>query len=163
SLKFVQAVAAAPGIGLNSRADDLSAAMHAIRSGEALAAVYIPENFARDVAACRRPQGSVFYNSPVMTPGHAAAKAPHGCGQSATAAVAASGPARPRTIGSLVVEQYVLTNPALNYAQFLLRAVLPTVLHVVIGISAAYVVGSEFARRSLRTWLRCAGGRPLVA
>src|SRR5262249_58962459 len=24
-------------------------------------------------------------------------------------------------------------------------------------------VGSEFARRSLRTWLRCAGGSPLVA
>ena len=35
--------------------------------------------------------------------------------------------------GPLVVEQYVLTNPALNYAQFLLRAVLPTVLHVVIA------------------------------
>jgi ABC-2 type transport system permease protein len=36
--------------------------------------------------------------------------------------------------GSLVVEQYVLINPALNYAGFLLRAVMPTTLHVVIGI-----------------------------
>ena len=39
--------------------------------------------------------------------------------------------------GPLVVEQYVLTNPALNYAQFLLRAILPTVLHVVIAIAPA--------------------------
>ncbi|HTO83709.1 MAG TPA: ABC transporter permease [Methylomirabilota bacterium] len=162
SLRFVQAVAAAPGIGLNSRANDLSTAMHAIRSGEALAAVYIPENFARDVAAGRRPQISVFYNGQFMTPGNAASRALQDAVQAATAA-SSNGAKQPRTIGSLVVEQYVLTNPALNYAQFLLRAILPTVLHVIVGISGAYVVGSEFARRSLRTWLRCAGGRPLVA
>ena len=55
--------------------------------------------------------------------------------------------------GPLVVEQYVLTNPALNYAQFLLRAILPTVLHIVIAISAGYAVGSEFGARSVREWL----------
>jgi ABC-2 type transport system permease protein len=163
SLQFVQAIAAAPGIGLHSRANDLTAAMHAIRSGEALAAAYIPENFARDLAAGRRPQISLFYNTQFMTPGNAASKALQDAVQAGIAAVASNGSAQPRTVGSLVVEQYVLTNPALNYAQFLLRAVLPTVLHVIIGISAGYVVGSEFSRRSLRTWLRCAGGRPLVA
>jgi ABC-2 type transport system permease protein len=65
--------------------------------------------------------------------------------------------------GSLVVEQYVLTNPALNYAAFLLRAVMPTTLHVIIGIATAYAVGTEFSRHSRRGWLRCAGGRPLIA
>jgi ABC-2 type transport system permease protein len=163
SLQFVQAIAAAPGIGLHSRANDLTAAMHAIRSGEALAAAYIPENFGRDLAAGRRPQISLFYNTQFMTPGNAASKALQDAVQGAIAAVTSNGSAQPRTVGSLVVEQYVLTNPALNYAQFLLRAVLPTVLHVIIGISAAYVVGSEFSRRSLRAWLRCAGGRTLVA
>ena len=57
--------------------------------------------------------------------------------------------------GPLVVEQYVLTNPALNYAQFLLRAILPTVLHIVIAIAGGYAVGSEFGSRNLR---RMAGG-----
>ena len=65
--------------------------------------------------------------------------------------------------GGLVVEQYVLTNPALNYAQFLLRAVLPTILHVVTAISAGYAVGSEFSSRSRRAWLATAGGSPLAA
>ena len=65
--------------------------------------------------------------------------------------------------GALVVEQYVLTNPALNYAGFLLRAVMPTTLHVVIGIATAYAIGTEFSRRSRRAWLRCAGGSPLIA
>jgi ABC-2 type transport system permease protein len=62
-----------------------------------------------------------------------------------------------------VVEEYVLTNPALSYAQFLLRAILPHVLHVVVAISAGYAVGSELSRRSLRAWLRAAGGSPLAA
>jgi hypothetical protein len=71
----------------------------------------------------------------------------------------------PRTIGSgpLTVEEYVLTNPALNYAGFLLRAVMSTMRHVVIAIAACYAVGTEFSRRSRRAWLHCAGGSPLIA
>jgi hypothetical protein len=118
SLQFVQAIAAAPGIGLHSRTNDLTAAMHAIRSGAALAAAYIPGNFGRDLAAGRRPQISLFYNTQFMTPGNAASKALQDAVQGGIAAVAAKGSTQPRTIGSLVVEQYVLTNPALNYAQF---------------------------------------------
>ncbi len=54
-------------------------------------------------------------------------------------------------------------NPGRNYAQFLLRALLPVVLHIVIAIAAGYAVGSEFRRRSMRAWLQCAGGNPVVA
>ena len=57
----------------------------------------------------------------------------------------------------------MLVNPARNYAQFLLRTLLPMVLHVVIAVSAGYAVGSEFRRRSIRVWLACAGGNPIVA
>ena len=57
----------------------------------------------------------------------------------------------------------MLVNPEKNYAQFLLRALLPTVIHMVIALAAGYAVGSEFRRRSMRTWLACAGGNPIVA
>ena len=62
--------------------------------------------------------------------------------------------------GVLVAEHYVLSNPALNFAQYLLRAVLPTVLHVVVAIASGSAIGSEFSRRSKRAWMRAAGGRP---
>src|SRR5262249_53915942 len=39
----------------------------------------------------------------------------------------------------------------------------PMVIHVIIAIAAGYAVGSEFRRRSMRTWLACAGGNPVVA
>src|SRR5208337_4549877 len=99
-----------------------------------------------------------------FTPGNIASGALTSAVSAATADLPASGGATAGyQPGPLVVEQYVLTNPALNYAQFLLRAILPMVLHVVIAITGGYAVGSEFGRRSLRAWLRAAGGSPLTA
>lgn len=165
SLSLVQAIDASAGVRVTGRADDLAAATRAIRSGAAIAAARIPENFERDVIAGRRPRVEVFYNTQFMTPGNVAGKAVHDAIDAAAAALAPSrrAAARPGAFGALVVEQYVTTNPALSYTQFLLRAVLPTVLHVVIAIGTGYAVGSEFGRRSRRAWLRCAGGSPLVA
>ncbi len=54
-------------------------------------------------------------------------------------------------------------NPQKNYAQFLLRALLPMIIHVVITLAAGYSVGSEFRRRDAREWLESAGGDPVAA
>jgi ABC-2 type transport system permease protein len=165
SMIYVQAVASAPAVTVAERSDDLNGAMHAIRSGEAIAAVYIPPDFERDLIARKRPQIIVFYNRQFFTPGNNAASALSSAINAATASLPPTSPAGSAAFapGSLVVEQYVLTNPALNYAQFLLRAVLPAVLHVVVAIAGGYAVGSEFSRRSLNAWLRAAGGSPLAA
>ena len=144
----------------------MTSAMHAIRSGDAIAAVYIPENFERDLVDRKRPQIVVLYNRQYFTPGNSASAAHfqrHRRGHGDVAGHLARGRRNRSRRGSLVVEEYVLTNPALNYAQFLLRAILPHVLHVIVAIAAGYAVGSEFSRRSRRAWLRAAGGSPLAA
>jgi ABC-2 type transport system permease protein len=163
SRMFVEQVAASPNLGIVERPGDLASATHAIRSGEAIAAVYIAANFERDLKAGRRPQVVAFYNQQFLT---AAGVASSGLSESLAAAVenaAARGARQPVRIGSLVAETIVLVNPARNYAQFLLRALLPMVLHVVIALAAGYAVGSEFHRRSMRAWLACAGGNPIIA
>src|SRR5436190_19440754 len=162
---FVEPVAASPSLGIVERPGDLASAARAIRSGEAIAAVYIAANFERDLKAGRRPQVVAFYNQQFLT---AAGVASSGLSDSLSAAVekaasAARGAPQAARIGSLVAETIVLVNPARNYAQFLLRALLPMVLHVVIALAAGYAVGSEFHHRSMRTWLACAGGNPIVA
>jgi ABC-2 type transport system permease protein len=159
---FVQTVAAAPGIAVVKRGDDLGAAARSIRAGEATAAIYLPPEFERDLRAGRRPHTVGFYNTQYFTPGNSASKS---ISDAINAAISAVAPLTAATATAhagesppgLVPEEYVLTNPALNYAAFLLRAVLPTVLHVVIAISAAYAVGSEFRRRSLRAWWQLSG------
>jgi ABC-2 type transport system permease protein len=163
SLIYVQSIASAPGVTVAERSSDMRSAMEAIRSGDAIAAVYFPENFERDLLARKRPQVVSLYNRQYFTPGNNAASAIQNAISAATAALprqADSGGYKP---GALVAEQYVLSNPALNFAQFLLRAVLPTVLHVVTAIAGGYAVGSEFSQRSKRAWMRAAGDRPLVA
>jgi ABC-2 type transport system permease protein len=163
SLLYVQAIASAPGVTVAERSADMTSAMQAIRSGDAIAAVYIPENFGRDLFARKRPQMVTLYNRQYFTPGNSAASAISSAVSAATATLPHEGDSGGYKPGALVAEQYVLSNPALNYAQFLLRAVLPTVLHVVVAIAGGYAVGSEFSQRSKRAWMRAAGGRPLVA
>src|SRR5262249_30051085 len=163
SRAFVEQVAASPGLEIVERAGDLASAVRAIRSGEAISALYVPADFERDLNGGRRPQVVAFYNQQFLT---AAGIASSGLSDSLTAAVRrAVVPGAPKAarIGSLVAETIVLVNPERNYAQFLLRTLLPMVIHVIIALSAGYAVGSEFRRRSMRTWLACAGGDPVVA
>ena len=127
-----------------------------------VAAELSPED---DLKAERRPQVVSFYNQQFLT---AAGVASSGLSDSLGAAVrdaasAARGAPKAARIGSLVAETIVLVNPQRNYAQFLLRALLPMVLHVIVTLAAGYSVGSEFRRRSMRNWLACAGGNPIVA
>src|SRR5262249_24486782 len=165
SRMFVERVAASPSLSIVERPGDLASAASAIRAGKAIAAVYIPADFERDLKAGRRPQVVAFYNQQFLT---AAGIASSGLSDSLASAVdsaasAAGGTPEASRIGSLVAETIVLVNPAPNYARFLPRALLPMVLHVVIALAAGYAVGSEFHRRSMRTWLACAGGNPIVA
>jgi ABC-2 type transport system permease protein len=163
SRAFIEQVTASPYLAVVERAPDLVSASRAIRAGKAIAAVYIPPDFERDLKADRRPQVVAFYNQQYLT---AAGVATSGLSDSLEAAVrSAAGHPAPTAAhtGPLVAETIVLVNPERNYAQFLLRALLPTVLHVVIAIAAGYSVGSEFRRRSVRAWLACAGGDPIVA
>src|SRR5215470_7853422 len=144
SRAYVERLAASPNLSIVERSGDLASAAQAIRSGGALAAVYIAANFERDLKAGRRPQVVAFYNQQYLT---AAGIAASGLSDSLAAATSSAvAPAAPKAsrIGSLVAESIVLVNPERNYAQFLLRALLPVVLHVVIALGAGYSVGSEF-------------------
>src|SRR4051794_30475511 len=105
SANFIQAVSAAPGVDVASRSSDLTDAMHAIRSGEAIAVVYIPENFERDVLAGRRPQIVCFYNKQFFTPGNIAANAIQAAVANAAAALPRqAGAARAFAPGTLIIE-----------------------------------------------------------
>ncbi len=149
STGVIQQIAAAPGLRVSQRGESLTTATRAIRSGEAIAAVYIPVKFEHDLLAGLRPQIIGFYNTQYFTPGNIASK---GLRDAISAAAASLSPLHDRRLqpvgsGPVVIEEYVLTNPAVNYAAFLLRAVMPTTLHVVIAIATSYAVGTEFSNR----------------
>src|ERR1700738_2183325 len=165
SRALVEYVAASPSLQIIDRAGTLSTAVRDIRSGKAISAIYIPPDFERDLKAERRPQVVGFYNQQFLTP---SGIAPPALSVPLPAAPPAPAPAKraapaPASIGTLASETIALVNPQKNYAQFLLRALLPTIIHVVITLAAGYSVGSEFRRRDARAWLESAGGGPVVA
>ena len=158
-------VAASPSLRIVDRSGNLSSAVQDIRSGKAISAIFIPPDFERDLKAQRRPQIVGFYNQQFLT---AAGIASSGLSDALSAAANVAAPATraapgPASTGTLTAETIALVNPQKNYAQFLLRALLPTIIHVVITLAAGYSVGSEFRRRDARAWLESAGGNPLVA
>jgi ABC-2 type transport system permease protein len=165
SRALVEYVAASPSLHIVDRAGTLSTAVRDIRSGKAISAIYIPPDFERDLKAERRPQVVGFYNQQFLT---AAGIASSGLSDALSAAASVAAPAKrtapaPASIGTLAGETIALVNPQKNYAQFLLRALLPMIIHVVITLAAGYSVGSEFRRRNAREWLESAGGDPVVA
>jgi ABC-2 type transport system permease protein len=165
SRALVEYVAASPSLRIVDRSGTLSTAVQDIRSGKAISAIYIPPHFERDLKSESRPQVVGFYNQQFLT---AAGIASSGLSDTLSAAARAAAPAKraapaPSSIGTLVGETIALVNPQKNYAQFLLRALLPMIIHVVITLAGGYAVGSEFRRRSTREWLESAGGDPVVA
>ena len=165
SRALVEYVAASPSLKIVDRSGTLSTAVQDIRSGKAISAIHIPPDFERDLKAQRRPQVVGFYNQQFLT---AAGIASSGLSDALSAAAAVAAPAKraapaPASMGTLATETIALVNPQKNYAQFLLRALLPTIIHVVITLAAGYSVGSEFRRRDARAWLESAGGDPVVA
>jgi ABC-2 type transport system permease protein len=162
---LVEYVAASPSLKIVDRSGTLSTAAQDIRTGKAISAIYIPPDFERDLKAQRRPQVVGFFNQQFLT---AAGIASSGLSDVLSAAASAAAPAKraapaPTSIGTLAGETIALVNPQKNYAQFLLRALLPMIIHVVITLAAGYSVGSEFRRRDARAWLESAGGEPVVA
>ena len=165
SRALVEYISASPSLQIVGRSGTLSSAVHDIRSGRAISSVFIPSHFESDLKAGRRPQVIGFYNQQFLTSSGIASS---GLSDALSAAAAVAAPASraapaPASLGRLTSETIALVNPQKNYAQFLLRALLPTIIHVVITLAAVYSVGSEFRRRDRRGWMESAGGDPVVA
>ena len=155
SRAFVEQVAASPNLSIVQRTGDLASAARAIRAGDAIAAVYIPANFERDLKAERRPQVIAFYNQQFLTAAGVATTGLTDSLSAATRSVAERAAPKAARIGSLVPESIALVNPGRNYAQFLLRALLPVVVHIIVVLAATTADASARLRSRSATGSSC--------
>ncbi|UVK38758.1 ABC transporter permease [Mesorhizobium sp. AR10] len=113
---FVDAICSAPGIRVTMRCRKLCEAEAEVRSGKAVASVYIPEHLERDLARGRLPHVTVFFNKQVFA-ARTMTSNPLRAAVSAAIADLEAGPhSGAFTSGPLVVEQYVAPNPMVTYA-----------------------------------------------
>ena len=133
-----------PELEIIARLPNLTEAKRAISAGQVYGAVLISEHTERDLLSGQQPEIITFYNNQMLTTGGIVSRAANAAvgtfsvgisiqvreshGQVAYEAIASKNP--------IPLQRSPLFNPALDYTQFLLSAVMPAVLQIFICASA---------------------------
>jgi ABC-2 type transport system permease protein len=166
SHQLIRMVDATPDAAVVASVNDLGEGRRMILSGEIRGLLMLPRNLERDVLAGRRPEAVFFYNTQTLTVGNLVLRGVSAAVNSAEAGVQLSlrtAQGEPIDIAQealtpVPVQTHALFNPTLNYAHFLLAALLPGVLQIVIVTSSAFAVGLDAETRYRFRVLRRLGG-----
>lgn len=151
SRQVVRMIDATSGVKVARRLPNLTEAKEELLSGKIYAVVLLPDNIERDLLAGRRPELVTLYNNQLLTIGGIVVRATAGAFNTFGAAAAAQAlvangeileEAR-QAIVPIPIQQNPLFNPALDYTQFLLAALIPAVLQIFITASAALSVARD--------------------
>ncbi|MDO1583338.1 ABC transporter permease [Rhizobium oryzicola] len=167
SRSIIRTIDATPDTAVVINVSDLSEARRLILSGQVHGVLMIRDNLERDVFAGRRPEVVFFYNTQTLTAGNLTLRGVNAAlagveggirlslrtshGEPVDIAQAALSP--------IPVQINPLFNPTMNYSHFLLAALLPAVLQIIVVTSTAYAVGRDVeTRHRLRVLRRLGGG-----
>ena len=145
SRQIVRLIDATPEVAVTAEVPTLAEGRQLLIDGRAYAVVLIPPNTDRDVMAGRQPEVAFFYNYQMLTPGSLAARAISGALQTVAAGISiearvargADVDSATAAVNPIPVRQSQLFNPSLDYIQFLLAAIFPTVLQIFVATTAA--------------------------
>jgi ABC-2 type transport system permease protein len=148
------------------RAGDLAEGRGMILSGKIHGLLMLPLNLQRDVFAGRRPEVVFFYNTQTLTTGNLTVRGINAALPTAAAGIRLSlrtAQGQPLDIAQadlqpIPVQTHALFNPTLNYAYFLLTALIPSVLQVIMVTTSSYSVGLDVETPHRLRILRSLGG-----
>lgn len=151
SRTIIRTVDATPDTAVAANVSDLSEGRHLILSGKVHGLLMLPRNLERDVFAGRRPEVVFFYSTQTLTTGNLTLRGVNAAVPSVAAGIKISlrtAEGQPLDIAQaaitpIPVQVNPLFNPTLNYAHFLLAALMPAVLQIVIVVTMAYSVGLD--------------------
>ncbi len=160
-----------PELTVTAQLPTLAAAKQSLLAGKVYGILLIPEHAERDVLSGTAPEIVTFYNNQMLTVGGIVARATgtaigtFSVGLSVQMRQARGQSTEDALIGvtPIPIQQSPLFNPALDYTQFLLATVMPTVLHIFICVSAVLCIARD--RHSLGGMARLVrlGGTPIRA
>ncbi|MEH2569193.1 ABC transporter permease [Bradyrhizobium sp. AZCC 2289] len=173
SRTVVRMVDATPDAAVDVHVGELAAGRQLIQSGQIYGLLMLPKDLQRDVFAGRRPEVVFFYNTQKMTSGNIVLRGVSNAVPTAAAGIRLSlrtEQGQPADVAQadltpIPVQTNALFNPTLNYVHFLLAALLPSLLQIVIVTTSSYSAGMDIeTNHRLRILRRLGGGLwPAVA
>jgi ABC-2 type transport system permease protein len=173
SRTVIRMVDATPDAAVEVHVGELAAGRQLIRSGQIYGLLMLPKDLQRDVFAGRRPEVVFFYNTQKMTSGNIVLRGVNNAVPTAAAGIRLSlrtEQGQPADVAQadltpIPVQTNALFNPTLNYVHFLLAALLPSLLQIVIVTTSSYSAGMDIeTNHRLRILRRLGGGLwPAVA
>src|SRR6266436_7514945 len=167
SRSIIRMVDATPDTAVAVRVGELAEGRGMIFSGKVHGLLMLPRNLERDVFAGRRPEVVFFYNTQTMTPGNLVLRGVNAAVPAAAAGIrlslrTAQGQpveAAQAALAPIPVQTNPLFNPTLNYVHFLLAALLPSLLQIVVVTTSSYSAGLDIeTNHRLRILRRLGGG-----
>ena len=171
SRSIVREVDATPDTRIAEQVTDMAEGRRLILSGRIYGLLYLPKDLERDAQAGRQPEIAFFYNAQTMTAGNLVLRGVNAAVPAVSASIrlslyTAQGISVDSARASLQpvpVQLGALFNPTLNYTFFLLAALLPSILQIVVTTTAAYSVGLDVETPHRLRILRRLGGGLLPA
>jgi ABC-2 type transport system permease protein len=166
SRMIVRMIDATPDAAVKTHVGELAEGRQLIRSSQIYGLLYLPQNLQRDVFSGRRPEVVFFYNTQKMTPGNLVLRGVSNAVVTAAAGIQLSlrtSEGQPAEIAQadltpIPVQTNALFNPTLNYLHFLLAALLPSLLQIVIVTTSSYSAGLDIETNHRLLSLRRLGG-----
>jgi ABC-2 type transport system permease protein len=167
SRTVIRMVDATPDSAVAVRVGDLAEGRGLILSGKIHGLLMLPRDLQRDVFAGRRPEVVFFYNTQTLTTGSLTARGVNAALPTAAAGIRLSlrsAQGQPLEFAQadlqpIPVQTHALFNPTLNYVYFLLAALIPSILQVIMVTTSSYSVGLDVeTRHRLRILRRLGGG-----
>ena len=163
---IIRMVDATPSSAVAVRVADLAEGRSLILSGKIHGLLMLPHDLQRDVFVGRRPEVVFFYNTQTLTTGNLVASGVNAALPSSAAGIRLSlrtAQGQPlefarASLQPIPVQINALFNPTLNYVFFLLTALIPSILQVVMVTTASYSIGLDVETRYRLRILRRLGG-----
>ena len=171
SRQMVRMVDDTPDLTVVAELPDLSEAREALLAYKVYGIILVPPNMERDLLSWKRPEVVIFYNNQMLTVGGIVARTAGSALSSFSSGVSiqlrqSQGQTMEEAmagVNPIPIQQSPLFNPALDYTQFLLASIMPTVLQIFICASAVLAVSRDRHSRAGTARLVAQGGSSLPA
>lgn len=171
SRRICHEINATPGVSVYAVYNNHTEARKAMQRGKIFAFYEIPSGTYNNLLQFRSPHFVLYVNSAYMLAGTLSYKQLATIGMLATGAVQREvyrkkGYNEDQIMGLIQPIEYdtrTIGNPWINYGNYLMTTLIPAVIAFIVILHTVYIIARERQEKTLRRWIRRAGGNTLYA